>query len=160
MMYITHFTEYWHLVIVKFLCEWHQLHLRLQFKSPSCLPFVFPCFETPSRLYWAFSSFHHPPLCKSSSANSSGPRWGQHFHLLRAFCFFVCKNGDYNPFWSKLFKHKLDLWTHSFFPLVCLSTFVRHSHSLLVCFLHMTRTISVFICWKRICGFWNVARQW
>lgn len=87
-----------YLLIVSFLCEWHQLHPRLQFKSPSCLLVVFPCLETPSRLCWAFSSFRHPPLCKSSSASSSSPRWGRHCHPHRVFCYFVWNNGDYDSF--------------------------------------------------------------
>lgn len=95
MVYITHFIDrvLTYLLIVSFLCEWQQL----QFRSPSCLLVVFPCLETLSRLCWAFSSFHRPPLCKSSSASSSGPRWGQHCHL-RVFCYFVWNNGNVDPF--------------------------------------------------------------
>lgn len=50
---------------------------------------------------------------------------------------------------QKMFQHATFLWTHSFFSLACFSTVVRQSHFLLVCFLHMTRTISVLICWRR-----------
>lgn len=74
------------------------LHPRLQFRSPSCLLVVSPCLETLSKLCWVFSSFRHPPLCKSSLASSSGPRWGRHCRLPQASCYFVWNNRDYDPF--------------------------------------------------------------
>lgn len=104
MVYITYVTNrvLTYLLIVTFLCERHQLQPRLQFRSPSCLLVVFPCLETLSKLCWVFSSFRHPPPCKSSLASSSGPRWGRHCPLHQVSCYFVWNKRDYDPFMTVL----------------------------------------------------------
>lgn len=145
------------------------------FNSPSSPLLLISFLGTLSKLCWLFSSSRRLPLHKSFSTHSSGPRRGQHYRQGWVFCRKVAGkyfNGANNSLdcshvvcvhpitalqsqWLEtqhccctLF-HKLKsistFLTHSF-SLDCFSTAVRQSHFFVDCFLHMTKTMSVFIC--------------
>lgn len=112
-----------YLLITSLLCKWHHQHPLLCLRTPPVL-LAFSSLETPSRLCWAFSSFHHPRPYTSSSACSSGARRTRRRHLQQVFCCFVWNNGVFKDshlhllqtscsllftfiIYSKLFLHTL-----------------------------------------------------
>lgn len=134
------------------------------FRDPSCLLLVFSSLETLTRLCWWSSSSRHLHRHKSSSAHSSGPRLGPRSRpQYSAYCWestqwhLVHKSGTARS--SQATSERLarsgcvknqafECFETYSFSLDCFSTFVKQSHFFVVCFLHMTRTMSVFSCWR------------